>query len=34
MRVVVTVMRVAGIKEGKGGMAMAMAKRMAGEQQD
>ncbi len=32
MRVVVTTMRVAGDKEGEGGMAMAMVKRMTGKQ--
>ncbi len=32
MRVVAMAMRVAGNREGEGGMAMAMMKRMAGEQ--
>ena len=33
MRMVVMVMRVVGNKDGEGGMAMAMMKRMAGKQQ-
>jgi hypothetical protein len=33
MRVMATAMRVVGDKQGKGGMAMAMVKRMVGEQQ-
>ncbi len=32
MRVVATAMRVAGNKEGEGGMVMAMVKRMVGKQ--